>query len=294
MSRYNRAIELNRSYMMQYVFRRSYRGALKAVILDWAGTTVDFGSRAPVLAFVELFKSRGVPITIQEARTPMGMHKKDHIRSLVQMEAVAQRWRQAHGRAPGERDVEALYQAFIPIQIAILAAHAAPIPGAIEAVAAFRARGLKIGSTTGYNQEMMDVLLPAAQDQGYSPDCAVCASDVPAGRPEPWMALLCAMRLRTYPLEAVVKVGDTSPDIAAGLNAGMWTIGVAKTGNTLGMNRAEIDALEPDDLRERLADAYAQMYQAGAHFVVDSIAEVPSVLDEIKLLLARGAHPSAF
>jgi phosphonoacetaldehyde hydrolase len=185
-----------------------------------------------------------------------------------------------------------MFREFIPQQIAVLTDYASPIPGTVEATAGFRARGLKVGSTTGYNREMMDVLLPAANTRGYSPDCAVCVSDVPAGRPEPWLALVCAMQLRVYPMEAIVKVGDTLPDIAAGLNAGMWTVGVAKTGNMLAMNQAEIDALTPDDLRARLDDAYALMYQAGAHFVVDGIADVSSTLDEINSLLARGQHPT--
>jgi phosphonoacetaldehyde hydrolase len=244
------------------------------------------------MAFVVVFKEAGVPITVAEAREPMGMHKRDHIRSITRMGSVAARWRKAHGRPPDEDDVEAIFRAFIPKQIALLADHAAPIPGAVEAVADFRAGGLKVGSTTGYIQDMMDVLVPAAEEQGYRPDCAVCVSDVPAGRPEPWLALICAKRLRVYPMEAILKVGDTLPDIAAGLNAGMWTVGVAKTGNMLGLNQEEISALGPDDLQAKLDDAYARMRQAGAHYVVDGIRDVPAILDKINMLLAKGGHPT--
>jgi phosphonoacetaldehyde hydrolase len=139
---------------------------------------------------------------------------------------------------------------------------------------------------------MMDVLAPAAAQPGYAPDSVVCVSDVPAGRPEPWMALHSAMELRVYPMEAIVKVGDTLVDIAEGLNAGMWTIAVAKTGNGLGLSQAQVKALSPGELGERLAPVYARMYAAGAHYVVDGVGDVPPLLDEIEARLSRGEHPT--
>lgn len=277
--------------MSTYRFRRSYRGSVQAVILDWAGTAVDYGSRAPVMAFVEAFRAQGIEITIAEARKPMGLFKKDHIRVITQMPAVAERWQSSHGRLPSEADVEAIYARFVPLQIQVLTQYADPIPGVVEAVAALRERGCKIGSTTGYIREMMDVLMPEARQRGYEPDEAVCPSDVPSGRPAPWMALTNAMRLGVYPMEAVVKVGDTLPDIAEGLNAGMWSVGVAKTGNGLGLSEAEVNALPPDELAQRLASAREAMYQAGAHYVVDAVADLPALLDQIESRLAQGDHP---
>ncbi len=276
---------------MEFVFQRSYRGPLKAVILDWAGTTMDYGCFAPAVVFVEVYKRKNVPITIAEARGPMGAHKKVHIRQISQMDAVAERWEDAHGRKPNEDDVEAMFQDFIPLQLDCSADYADLIPGALEAVADFRQRGLKIGSTTGYTGEMMTLLLDEARKRGYEPDSSVCATDVPAGRPEPWMCLQNAMHLQTYPLEALVKIGDTLPDISEGLNAGMWTIGLAKTGNEMGLTKADVDALEPDIRDVKLARAYQRMYQTGAHYVVDSILDALPVLDEINARLARGERP---
>jgi phosphonoacetaldehyde hydrolase len=276
---------------MDFVFRRAYRGPLKAIILDWAGTTMDYGCYAPAVVFVEVYKRKQVPISIQEARVPMGAHKKVHIRKISQLEAVAERWESAHGRRPVEDDVEAMFQDFIPLQLACLADYADLIPGTIEAVKHFRHRGLKIGSTTGYTGDMMALLLKEAKRRGYEPDTTVCATDVPAGRPEPWMCLQNAMQLRVYPMEAIVKVGDTLPDIEEGLNAGMWTVGLAKTGNELGLNEAEIAKLPADALSARLAVARQRMHQTGAHYVVDSIADVPPILDDINARLARGECP---
>ena len=276
---------------MEFVFRRAYRGSLKGILLDWAGTTMDYGCYAPAIVFIEVYKRKSVPISIQEARAPMGAHKKVHIRKISQIESVAERWQEAHGRKPNEDDVSAMFEDFIPLQMGCLADYAELIPGTIEAVADFRKRGLKIGSTTGYTREMTDILLEEAKKRGYQPDTSVCASEMPAGRPEPWMCVQNAMNLGLYPFESMVKVDDTLPGIEEGLNAGMWTIGLAKTGNEIGLNEAEINALDPDILQRRLDNAYRRMWQTGAHYVVDGIWEVPPILDDINARLARGERP---
>lgn len=276
---------------MEFVFRRSYRGPLKAVILDWAGTTIDYGSRAPAMVFVEVFKQQGVALTLEEARGPMGMAKKDHIREITRMAGVAQRWREVHDRLPTEADIEAMYEAFIPLQLDCLADYADLIPGMTEAIADFRQRGLKIGSNTGYNREMIHILLAAARKQGYEPDSTVCATEVPAGRPEPWMALQNALEMRVYPLEAIVKIDDTVPGIEEGLNGGMWTIGLVQTGNEIGLSEAEVEALAPEVLQVRLEQGYQRLAQAGAHYVVDGIWDVPGILDEIADRLFDGEKP---
>jgi phosphonoacetaldehyde hydrolase len=184
-----------------------------------------------------------------------------------------------------------MFQDFIPLQLDCLADYADLIPGTLAAVADFRKRGLKVGSTTGYTGDMMKLLLSEARKRGYEPDSTVCATDVPAGRPEPWMCLENAKLLGVYPMESMVKVGDTLPDIEEGLNAGMWTIGLAKTGNEIGLNEGEISQLAPDDLNAKLNRASTRMAQTGAHYVVDGIWDVPAVLDHIQARLARGERP---
>ena len=87
---------------MEFIFQRAYRGPLKAILLDWAGTTMDYGCMAPAVVFMDVFKRKGVEITIDEAREPMGAHKKVHIRQISKNENVAKRWEQKHGRKPNE------------------------------------------------------------------------------------------------------------------------------------------------------------------------------------------------
>lgn len=270
---------------------RPYRGPLTAVIFDWAGTTVDYGSRAPAGVFIEVFRRAGLPITVEQARGPMGMHKRDHIAALLALPEVAATWAQKHQRPSSDADVQALYEELIPLQLACLRDYCDIIPGTLETVAECRRRGMKIGSTTGYNREMLDIVVAEAQRQGYSPDCAVSADEVPAGRPHPYMCLLAAVRLECYPLESIVKVGDTVPDIDEGLNAGMWTVAVARTGNEIGLSRAEAGALPPGELEARCATAQQRLSDAGAHYVIDGVGDLPPILDRIEELLARRERP---
>ncbi|NUM46652.1 MAG: phosphonoacetaldehyde hydrolase [Anaerolineales bacterium] len=276
---------------MAYITNRIFDGPLKAVILDWAGTTVDFGSFAPTAVFIQLFASRGVTVSVAQARAPMGLMKKDHLRAIAAQPEVAAQWALRHGRAFSDADLDALFEDFIPMQMACLTEYAEPIPGVVATIAAMRARGLKIGSTTGYTRAMMDVLVPEAARRGYQPDTWVGSDDTPAGRPAPWMIYQNAMQLDVFPMDAIVKIGDTFPDIEEGLNAGTWTIGLAMTGNLLGLTEAELNACPQDELAERRNAIYAQLYHAGAHFVVDSLADCLPIFDEIDRLLKTGEKP---
>jgi phosphonoacetaldehyde hydrolase len=276
---------------MEFYFQRQYRGSLKAILLDWAGTTMDYGCYAPAVVFIQVYERKGVPITIDEARAPMGAHKKVHIRKISQADSVRERWQAKYKRVPNEEDVEAMFKDFVPLQLACLADYSDLIPGTLDAVKEFRKRGLKIGSTTGYTREMMSILQSEATKRGYTPDATVCAADVPEGRPAPFMCLKNMIDLQIYPPEAIVKVDDTIPGIEEGLNAGMWTIGLAKTGNEVGWNEKEIAQADPGNLKSKLERAYTRMAQAGAHYVVDGIWDVPAVLDAISARVARGEKP---
>jgi phosphonoacetaldehyde hydrolase len=254
---------------------------LKAVVFDWAGTIVDHGSRAPMGAFVEVFRRFGVAISIAEARGPMGLPKRDHIASLLADPGIARRWRDAHGHAPGEAEIDAIYAEFVPLNAAVVTDYADLIPGALTVVDVLRARGMKIGSTTGYTRDIMERLLPVARAAGYAPDNLVCAGDLAAGRPTPLMMYRCFADLGVYPPESVVKVDDTEPGIAEAIAAGSWAVGVTLSGNLCGLSRDELAALgeaERDAIRKSAGDT---LRAAGAHYVIDSVADLLPVIDAI-------------
>jgi phosphonoacetaldehyde hydrolase len=221
----------------------------------------------------------------------MGAHKRVHIQRITQLPSVAERWRKAHGRAATEKDVATMFAEFVPLQVACLSRYSKLIPGTLKVVEAARKRGMKIGSTTGYNTEMMAVNLKDAARQGYKPDSTVCASDVPQGRPYPFMCLQNVINLQVSPVEACVKVDDTTPGIEEGLNAGMWTIGLAVSGNEVGLPLDDIKKLPKAEYTARRERAYMRMRQAGAHYVVDSIADILPCLDDVEARLKAGEKP---
>ncbi len=251
---------------------------VRLVVLDWAGTAVDFGCRGPARAFIEVFAAFGVAVSEAEARAAMGLAKKEHLRALLRLPGVAGRWRSAHGRAATEADVEEMYQAVTPRQVENAAVFGAVVPGLVECVAELRRRGIRVGATTGYFREAAEAAARVAARQGYEPECSICADEVPAGRPAPWMLFRVMERLNVYPPAVVVKVGDTPADVAEGRNAGCWSVGVVDSSNGVGLSLEELRALGEAEREARRAAVRRELLGAGAHLVVATVAELPGAL----------------
>lgn len=262
---------------------------IKAVILDWAGTVVDHGSRAPMGAFVRAFAEFGVAISVADARGPMGMAKRDHIRLVTEAPAVDAAWRAAQGHAATEAEIDAIMAVFEPMNVASVVHHADIIPGALNALAALRARGIRVGATTGYTRPIMDVLMPIAAAAGYVPELTICAGDLPEGRPAPLMMWHAMAAMGIWPAASVVKVDDTPPGLGEGRNAGCWTVGLALTGNIAGLSAEELAALPEPDREAIRVRARADM--ADADLIIDSIADLPAAIDAIEARIAAGRSP---
>jgi len=255
---------------------------IKGVILDWAGTVLDHGSRAPMGAFVEAFAKFGVAITIDDARGPMGMAKRDHIRLVGAAPTVAAAWRARHGRDFNEADIDAIFEVFEPLNIAAVGAHAALIPGARQALDWCASRGIRIGSTTGYTRPIMETLAPLAAAQGFVPEVMVCAGDLPAGRPAPLQMWFAMARMGLWPASTVVKFDDTPPGLGEARNAGCWAVGLALTGNIVGLSAEALAALPEAEVAAHRARATAALMEGGAHLVIDSIAGLPDAIAAIE------------
>ncbi|XAH22743.1 phosphonoacetaldehyde hydrolase [Xylophilus sp. GW821-FHT01B05] len=261
---------------------------LQAVIFDWAGTLVDFGSLAPTQIFVEAFASFGIQVDLQQARGPMGLSKRDHIRTLLAEPAIAAQWLQRFERPPAASDIDAIYERFMPMQIAKVGEYSAPIPGALESLAWLRQQGLKVGSCSGYPRQVLDVLLPLARSAGVVVDHVVAGDEMPAGgRPGPYMALANVLELGISDVRACIKVDDTAPGIEEGRNAGMWCIGLSMSGNEVGLTREALEALPPERIQALRERAQQRLLNAGAHLVIDSIADLPAAVQRIAAM--RGA-----
>jgi phosphonoacetaldehyde hydrolase len=267
---------------------------IEGVILDWAGTTVDFGCFAPVNVFVDIFKHAGINVTMEEARAPMGMLKIDHIRAMLSMPRISKLWEGQCGVPFNEQDVEKLYSEFEPALMASLSEYTDPIPEVIETVEVLRNQGLKIGSTTGYTDSMMDVVVPNALKKGYGPDFYITPDGTNSlGRPYPYMIFRNMEALKLSATWQVIKVGDTASDIKEGINAGVWSVGVIIGSSEMGLNLEEFNALSEGD-REALITKTEQSFRKnGADFTIKTMSELPELIEEINKLIAEGKRPNA-
>merc|ERR1711917_150206 len=269
-----------------------YTGSVKACIFDWAGTVCDPGVFAPVLTFQKLFEDEGVPITSEEVRAPMGVHKRLHIQAICRNPEVKKRWTEKHGKPHTDDDAERIYSNSLSATLDLLPSNSKMIKGVPQTMERLRQEyGLKIGSSTGYTSEIMKKLKPLAAAEGYKPDSIVTSDLVTTGRPSPAMIYLNMVNMDVYPAQAVVKVDDTTSGIVAGLVAGCWTVGIAKTGNYVGMTEEQLAAMPKAELEAKVSAARKKLYDSGAHYVIDHISELPQVVDHINQRLAMGLSP---
>lgn len=264
---------------------------LEAIVFDWAGTLVDFGSCAPRKAFVQLFEKYDVKISETEASGPMGLEKREHIVQLLKHPRIAEAWLAAQNKIADDTVIDAMYQQLIPLQIEQIGLHSKLVPGVLEMLEAIADRGLLYGTTTGYNREMIEEMVNRAAEQGFRPDCVVAANEVPSGRPGPAALLKNLIELQVSSVKRCVKVDDTAPGIAEGINANVWTVAVVLSGNALGMPPSQWQALNNDEKITHKQQAYRKLEGAGAHYYIDSVQDLPPVLTDIECRLSRGEKP---
>ncbi len=251
----------------------------EAVIFDWAGTTVDYGCFAPVQAFIDAFKAFGIEPTVEEVRGPMGMLKIDHIRTMLKGERIAGLWREKYGKDWTEEDVHAVYELSEKKIFEILPNFADPKPYVVETVEKLREMGLKIGSTTGYTDDMMAIVVPKAAENGYAPDCWFSPNSTGnTGRPYPYMIFRNMEELKLSDVRKVIKVGDTVSDIKEGKQAGMESVGVLEGSSVLGLSQKEYEALSDAEKEEKLKEAEKTFMEAGADYVIRDIRGLLDIL----------------
>jgi phosphonoacetaldehyde hydrolase len=267
------------------------RNGVQLVVADMAGTLTDYGSSAPAAAFVELFNRHDIKATDAEARVPMGLQKREHVETMLKMTSIADQWIAKLGHPWTESELDELYAEFIGIQLSILPDYNELIPGIQEAIATIKNQGIAVAGTTGYDNEMMRIVVNGMADLGVVLDAAVCAEDVANGRPAPWMIFRAMEATQTSPPCNVIKIGDTLPDIEAGVRAGVWSIGVTDTGNMAGCNKSSWDALLESEQNSCRAKATEEMKNAGAHYLLKSVADLPSLIAKIDDRITAGEKP---
>ncbi len=276
-----------------YTYAREYRGPVQAVILDWSGTLADAYVIAPAVVFVEVFENAGVPISMEEARGPMGLRKDLHIKALTEDPVIAERWKSAKGKYPDQADVDAMFKDFVPAQLKCLKKYTTLLPGIKESMNALQAQGIKLGASTGFTRAMVDVLNADAIAQGLKLDATVAGDEVIHGaRPAPHMVYKNLDLLGISEIKSVVKCDDTISGVGEALNAGCWGVGLVRYSNYMNINTLEEEATLSDaEMARRMAKTRAMLEQSGAHYVIDSLVELPEVIADINARMARGEKP---
>ena len=276
-----------------YVYNRSYRGKVKAVILDWSGTTADAYVLAPAVVFVDVFKKHGVEISMAEARGPMGLRKDLHIQKLTEVPDIRERWKKVHGSYPDQKSVDAMFADFVPMQLACLRQYTTLLPHVAEVVKQFQKDGIKVGSSTGFVRSMVDILEADAKKQGYVPDASVAGDEVVHGaRPKPFMVYRNLDLMDVSPIQSVVKVDDTVSGVGEALEAGCWGVGIARYSNYMDIDSMEhLKSLSEAEIGRRLNVTRDILRQSGAHYVIDTFDQLPAVVADVNERLARGERP---
>ena len=255
---------------------------IKVIIFDWAGTTIDFGSNAPVTAFKKAFEHFGIIPTIDEIRAPMGMQKRAHIEAMLRGNRLSAVWFDKFKRPYRQSDINDIYNQFEPALFAVLKDFSHPLPGVLDTAAKIKKMGIQIGSTTGYTSTMMEVVAPAAKEKGYEPDCLVCPDEVGGvGRPYPYMIWRNMEKMGIPSIHKTIKIGDTSADMEEGKNAGCITVGVMKGSNIMGLSEDEYNALSGTETAVLFEKARQKYITAGADYVIENISLLPSLIETI-------------
>lgn len=255
---------------------------IKGVIFDWAGTTVDYGCFSPVGAFMDAFAKKGIEITIDEAREPMGKLKLDHTRAILAMPRVKESFQNKFNRESNDSDLKELYSFFEESLFSTLKDYIEINPYVLEVVSELRKKGIKIGTTTGYTKEMMEVILPIAKDKGYNPDFTIASDEVKEGRPSADMINANAKFFSIEDMKTLIKVGDTAVDMKEGKNAGALAVGVILGSSELGLTYKEVMDMDKKQLEIKKELVRKKLIEAGADYVIDDMRGLLEIIDAIE------------
>jgi len=237
-----------------------------------------------------------------QAREPMGCHKKDHIRYILQNNNIRNKWISQYKYEATENDIENIYNLYTKIQLDILTTYCNPLPETYNTLELLKNIGIWIGTTTGFNREILDKILQIHTRFNNLIDSTITSDEVPVARPSPFMIYKNINKIQQldfdnkylYKGRCIIKVDDTEVGIEEGINAGVWTIGVSKHSNLMGEytdNVEEYQKNEPYNYMRAIADIENRLYNAGANYVIDDISRLPHIITNINEKLELGFNP---
>ena len=269
---------------------------LQGVVLDFSGTTLDAHVIAPAFAFVKAFEVEGVNITMEEARQPMGLRKDLHIQKLLELPSVIEKWLAKKRIKPTPEDGACIFKHFLPIQNACLKEFSELLPGTLEASNQIKNHyKCKIGLTTGFTRESVNILLKEAESQGLMFDSAVAGDDIGSEmgfRPAPFMVWKNMEKFQIFDRRTIIKVDDTLGGVGEGLNAGVWTVGLYRYSNYTNINSIkEWKSMKNEEFEKKVKNSKEILMKSGAHYIADSMKDLPEIMEDINKRLGQGESP---
>lgn len=162
---------------------------------------------------------------------------------------------------------------------------AAPAPWAINALKYLKQHGIPCAWIDEYPSPVTDQLAAPLSN-------LILPTPPPTHRwPAPdacWQAL---MILGVMQLDGCVLVSGDPRLLMAGINAGLWTVGLASCGPLCGLSPEQWEALSDLDRERRRGRATLELYAAGAHSVIDHLGELESCLADITLRRQKSEKP---
>ena len=254
---------------------------IEAVIFDWAGTLVDFGCMAPLEALRKSFSERGIEVTDQELRRHMGLPLKEHVREILRIPEVRQRRKAAYAESAEEE--KALTERTEELLLESVRQYSVPKPYVRECLETLRKAGIKIGSTTAYTEDIMDLVTEEAKSRGVWVDewfCPECSGE--KGRPYPYMIFKNMQFLGISGVDRVIKVGNTPADIQEGKRAGVLTVGILEGSLAMGMTADDFEDLSGEADEKECARTRPIFCEAGADYVIANLKELPELIRRLE------------
>ena len=264
----------------------AYKGPVKLVILDIAGTVCDgpqdlrhlypnddgLAVKGPVIVFDQMFQKFGMDVDWPTIRKPMGRFKREHLADIMAFDHVSAQYRMAHGRDYTETDLDEMFDMFRPImaEVAISEDLIRPFDGLAEAIAMLQTDGVLVGCDTGYPKETCESIYATLEQKHNIRFDVVADSENVRGRPTPFLVYDCMYKANVFPPAAVIKADDITAGVQEGANSGAWTVGICETG----------------------AHDAGTLKTAGAHFTIPGAKDLPELIaTEINPQLAAGNLP---
>lgn len=265
---------------------------IQAVIFDWAGTTVDYGSQAPIIAFKQAFDHFGIDIPTAEIRQDLGLDKLTHVKKMMSQPEIQSKWSSKYPGVSLEEAIQKIYRQFQKDIVAVLGETSQLKPGVLDLITYLQTQKIKYGTTTGYTQSMLDEVIASASKQGYQPTVNVTSEQTNGvGRPQADMLLLALHQLGISDPANVIKVGDTVNDIFEAKQAHAIAVGVVEGGNLVGLSEEEFANLTVAEQRGLKKKATDELRAAGADYVIDTIADLIRLIPAINVMELHALKP---